>query len=122
MIEKGLSTGISENLLQRPVSRDVDRAIARSQAYFRSTQYLDGYWWGELESNSTMEAEYILLAYFLGKVDQEKWRKVTNYIVSKQRADGSWGQYYEAPGDLSTSVECYFALKLAGYSTDSRQL
>ena len=122
MIEKGLSTGISENLLQRPVSRDVDRAIALSQAYFRSTQYLDGYWWGELESNSTMEAEYILLAYFLGKVDQEKWRKVTNYIVSKQRADGSWGQYYEAPGDLSTSVECYFALKLAGYSTDSRQL
>ena len=122
VIEKGRSTRISENLVQRPVLRDVDRAIARSQAYFRSTQYRDGYWWGELESNNTMEAEYILLSYFLGKVDREKWRKVTNYIVSKQCVDGSWGQYYEAPGDLSTSVECYFALKLAGYSTDSGPL
>ena len=27
--------------------------------------------------------------------------------------------YYGAPGDLSTSVECYFALKLAGDSPDA---
>ncbi len=92
---------------------DVAGAIARSQQYFRQTQYPDGYWWGELESNNTMEAEYIFLSWFLGKQNPEKWRKLTNYILSKQRDDGSWGQYYEAPGDLSTSVECYFALKLA---------
>ena len=35
-----------------------------------------------------------------------------------QRADGTWGQYYDAPGDLSTSIECYFSLKLAGVSLD----
>ena len=100
----------------------VETAIARSHAYFRRTQYPAGYWWGELESNNTMEAEYIMLSYFLGRQDPEKWRKLTNYILSKQRDDGSWGQYYEAPGDLSTSVECYFALKLAGYSMDSGPL
>ena len=100
----------------------VDRAIGRSHDYFRRTQYDAGYWWGELESNNTMEAEYLMLSYFLGKVDQEKWRKAANYILSKQREDGSWGQYYEAPGDLSTSVECYFALKLAGHSQDSEPM
>ena len=100
----------------------VETAIARSHAYFRRTQYPAGYWWGELESNNTMEAEYIMLSYFLGRQDPEKWRKLTNYILSKQHDDGSWGQYYEAPGDLSTSVECYFALKLAGYSMDSGPL
>ena len=100
----------------------MDLAISRSQDYFRGTQYNDGYWWGELESNNTMEAEYILLSYFLGKQDPQKWRKLTNYIVSKQREDGSWGQYYEAPGDLSTSVECYFALKLAGYAAGGEPL
>lgn len=97
----------------------LDQAIQRSQEYFRRTQYPEGYWWGELESNPTMEAEYLLLSYFLGRVDRERWRKVANYILSKQRADGSWGQYFQAPGDVSTSVECYFALKLAGISPES---
>ena len=100
----------------------VDLAVERCHAYFRGHQYPEGYWWSELESNPTIEAEYLLLSYFLGLVDQERWRKVTNYILSKQRADGSWGQYYQAPGDVSTSVECYFALKLAGYSPDSAPL
>ena len=100
----------------------VDAAIGRCHAYFRDSQYPEGYWWGELESNPTMEAEYLMLSYFLGRVDQERWRKVTNYILSKQREDGSWGQYYQAPGDVSTSVECYFALKLTGHSPDSEPL
>ena len=75
-----------------------------------------------MESNATMAAEYVLLSYFLGKVDQDRWRKSSNYILSKQREDGSWGQYYQAPGDVSTSVEAYFALKLAGYSRRFRAL
>jgi squalene-hopene/tetraprenyl-beta-curcumene cyclase len=101
---------------------EVDQAIGRTHSYFRRTQYLDGYWWGELESNNSMEAEYLMLTYFLGKIDQEKWRKAANYILSKQREDGSWGQYYQAPGDVSTSVECYFALNLAEHSADSEPL
>ena len=104
------------------VKQAADQAVRRSQDYFRRTQDPDGYWWGELESNPTMEAEYLMLCHFTGRHDAERWRKVCNYIVSKQRSDGSWGQYYEAPGDVSTSVECYFALKLAGNSPDSEPL
>ena len=99
-----VQSGVSEGLLEA-----VESTVQRSQSYLRSIQYPDGYWWGELESNPTMEAEYILLTYFLDVVDQERWRKVVNYIISKQRDDGSWGQYFGAPGDVSTSVECYFA-------------
>ena len=101
---------------------DLDYGIGRAQDFFRRSQYADGYWWGELESNATMAAEYLLLSYFLDRVDQERWRKTANYILSKQREDGSWGQYYQAPGDVSTSVECYFALKLAGHSPESAEL
>ena len=100
----------------------LDAVIRRCHDYFRGCQHPDGYWWGQLESNPTMEAEYLLLSRFLGRVDRERWRKLTNYILSKQGDDGSWGQYYQAPGDLSTSVECYFALKLAGNSADSAPL
>ena len=69
-----------------------------------------------------MASEYLLLSYYLGKSDQNRWRKACNYILSKQREDGSWGQYYQAPGDVSTSVEAYLALKLAGHSPESSPL
>lgn len=112
----------TEITAEAPLLEAVDQAIWRCHAFFRRIQYPEGYWWGELESNPTMEAEYLLLSYFLGRVDRERWRKVTNYILSKQRVDGSWGQYYQAPGDVSTSVECYFALKLAGLSPELEQM
>ncbi len=97
-------------------------AIQRSQQYLLSIQHPEGYWWGELESNPTMEAEYLLLTHFLGVADRDRWRKLANFILGKQRVDGSWGQYFEAPGDVSTSVECYFALKLAGVSPDTPEM
>ena len=96
----------------------LDLAITRTQAYLLGEQYEEGYWWGELESNPTMEAEFLLLNHFLGLRDPDRWRKLANHILGQQRADGTWGQYYGAPGDLSTTVECYFALKLAGVSGD----
>jgi len=96
----------------------LEEAIGKSRDLLLSIQYDDGYWWGELKSNPTMEAEFLLLTHFLGCADKTQWRKLANYIISQQREDGTWGQYYEAPGDLSTSIECYFALKLAGISPD----
>ena len=113
---------VAKQTTAEPAKEAVDSAIERSQGYFRRCQYPEGYWSGQLESNTTMEAEYLMLSHFLGRVDRERWRKLTNLMLSKQQEDGSWGQYYEAPGDLSTSVECYFALKLAGYPADSPPL
>jgi squalene-hopene/tetraprenyl-beta-curcumene cyclase len=108
------------------VSKDLRTAVAeavrRSQEYFTRTQSPEGFWWGELESNPTMEAEYLLLTHFLGIGDTETWRKLANHLFKTQREDGTWGQYYGAPGDLSTSIECYFALKLAGTSAEDPRM
>ena len=102
-----------------PARPALDDAISRLQEYFRRIQYSDGYWWAELESNNTMEAEYVMLCRFLERHDPERERHIVNYLLDKQRADGSWAIYYGAPGDLSTTVECYFALKLCGESPDA---
>ena len=91
-------------------------AVERAKEFLLNSQYPEGYWWGELESNATMEAEFLLLTYFLGAEDAERSRKLANHILSRQREDGTWGQFYGAPGDLSTTTESYFALKLAGVS------
>ncbi|HEX5064076.1 MAG TPA: squalene--hopene cyclase [Kofleriaceae bacterium] len=91
-----------------------DQVIARAHDRFRREQFADGYWWAELESNATMDAEYILMTHVIGERDDAIWRAVAQDIRSYQRADGSWALYAGAPGDLSTTIECYFALKLAG--------
>ena len=36
------------------------------------------------------------------------------WIRSQQRADGTWANFFEGPGDLSTTIEAYWALRLAG--------
>jgi squalene-hopene/tetraprenyl-beta-curcumene cyclase len=91
-------------------------ALEKIRNYFLRTQHLDGYWWGELESNPTMEAEYVLLAHFLRSDEGKRIAQIAEDIRRRQSQDGSWCMYYGAPGDLSTTIECYFALKLAGTS------
>ena len=102
-----------------PPQTAVSSAISKLHDYFRSIQSDLGYWWGELESNNTMEAEYVMLCRFLGHHNPQRERHIVNYLLSKQLADGSWSIYYGAPGDLSTTVECYFALKLCGEDPDA---
>jgi squalene-hopene/tetraprenyl-beta-curcumene cyclase len=96
----------------------LDLAIESSRDFFFREQLPDGYWWAELESNCTITAEYIMLYHFMGIVDHERQRKMAAYLLSKQTAEGFWTIYFGGPGDLSTTVEAYFALKLAGYPAD----
>ncbi len=105
-----------------PTKAALDEAIDRCSRYLLDIQYSDGYWWGELESNATMEAEFVLLHRFLGIEDDVKIGKLAKHILSKQNDEGAWGQFYGAPGDLSTSTECYFALKLAGVPADAPEM
>jgi squalene-hopene/tetraprenyl-beta-curcumene cyclase len=96
----------------------LDVGIEASRDFFFAEQLPKGYWWAELESNVTITAEYIMLFHFLGLVDHERQRKMANYLLSKQTEEGFWTIYYGGPGDLSTTVEAYFALKLSGYPAE----
>ena len=90
------------------------RAIERSREYLLGLQYPEGYWWGELEANCSIHAEFVLLTHFLGIPDPKRWGKIVSYLKSKQLPDGGWPIWYGAPGDLSITTEAYFAMKLAG--------
>jgi squalene-hopene/tetraprenyl-beta-curcumene cyclase len=61
-----------------------------------------------------MDAEDLLLRAFLGISDRERSRRAAAWIRSKQGADGSWANFAGGPGDLSTTVEAYWALRLVG--------
>src|SRR3569623_235519 len=93
---------------------DLTFTIDRSQSWFLGSQIEPGFWWAELESNATMDAEYVLMTHFLGRRDDAIWQRIARDIRCYQRDDGSWALYAGAPGDLSTTIECYFALRLIG--------
>ena len=74
-----------------------------------------GWWRGELQTNVTMDAEDMLLREFLGDPHaQDETERSAAWIRSQQRADGTWANFYGGPGELSTTIEAYWALRLAG--------
>ncbi|HEX6498643.1 MAG TPA: squalene--hopene cyclase [Micromonosporaceae bacterium] len=81
-----------------------------------------GFWRGELETNVTMDAEDLLLRQFLGIRTAELTEQAARWIRSRQRADGTWATFHGGPGDLSTTVEAYAALRLAGDPPDAAHL
>src|SRR5579872_4249731 len=68
-----------------------------------------------MDTNVTMDAEDLLCREFLGIRSDEDTRLSARWIASKQREDGTWANFYGGPGDLSTTVEAYVALRLAGH-------
>jgi squalene-hopene/tetraprenyl-beta-curcumene cyclase len=81
-------------------------------------QHEEGWWKGELETNVTMDAEDLLLRQFLGIRTDQQTAAAARWIRSRQRDDGTWATYYGGPPDLSTTIEAYVALKLAGDTPD----
>ncbi len=101
----------------------VEQAIALSQNYLLSTQYADGYWWAELESNVTITAEVVLLHKIWGTDKTRSLQKVEAYLRSQQREHGGWELFYGDGGELSATVEAYMAMKLLGVlATDPAML
>ena len=66
-----------------------------------------------------MDAEDLLLREFLGLHDEKQIDSAARWIRSQQRADGTWANFFGGPGDLSTTVEAYLALRLAGDAPDA---
>ena len=77
-------------------------------------QHPGGWWVGELESNATMVAEHLFWLHVLGLRDPDTDRRLANDILARRRDDGTWSNWWEGPADLSTTIESYVALKMAG--------
>ena len=97
-------------------------ALDRATRHLLSLQYEQGWWQGELETNVTMDAEDLLLREFLGVRTADETSAAARWIRSCQRADGTWANFSGGDGDLSTTVEAYVALRLAGDTPDASHM
>ncbi|MEW6386434.1 MAG: squalene--hopene cyclase [Thermodesulfobacteriota bacterium] len=102
------ASALSKAFLER-----LKHAVERATQAMLQLQYPEGYWWAELESNVTITSEYLMLHRFLGLSEQE-FPRLAAYILDKQLPNGGWSIYYGDGGEISTSVEAYLALKMAG--------
>ncbi len=100
----------------------LDTAISRSCEHHFSTQYPEGYWVEELESNVTITAEYVFLMHFLGLDQPERKERIKNYLLAQQQEHGGWTLYYGGPPDIGTTVEAYTALKMCGLPLDAPEM
>ena len=96
----------------------LDRAVERLLAL----QHPDGHWKGELETNVTIDAEDLFLRHYLGLLDERTAAATATWIRSRQRDDGSFATFFGGPPDLSTTVEAYVGLRLAGDEPDAEHM
>jgi squalene-hopene/tetraprenyl-beta-curcumene cyclase len=98
----------------------IQKALSRATDCLVSMQKDTGFWCGELEGDSILQSEYILLKFIVEQEKDPRLPKIANYLRSQQRvSDGAWTQYPGGKPDLSATVKAYFALKLLGDSVDA---
>jgi hypothetical protein len=79
------------------------KVIAEAWAGLEDPQKADGHWVFELEANTTILAEYVLLEHFLSEIDQALENKIAVYLRTGQADHGGWPLY--AGGDINLSLE-----------------
>ena len=97
-------------------------AIEKTRDFLLDEQSEEGYWVAELEGDTILESEYILLLTYLGQENSRDAKLAANYILQQQLPEGGWSLYPDGPLETSASVKAYFALKLTGHSPDEEPM
>jgi squalene-hopene/tetraprenyl-beta-curcumene cyclase len=96
----------------------VGDGIDRAAEWLLGKQHEQGYWCGELEADSMLEADYIYMHTLLGTGDRGKMERCVNEILRHQNEDGGWSNSPGGPSNVNYGVKCYLALKLMGWKAD----
>jgi squalene-hopene/tetraprenyl-beta-curcumene cyclase len=104
--------------------------VRQASDYLLSLRHPDGYWWGELTADTTLESDYILLQLFLHPPQGGVWNpptislvdKAARSILARQLPNGGFNIYPQGPAEVSATVKAYFALKVAGMPVDAPEL
>lgn len=102
-----------------PASAPLMEALSLARGHLLSLQSREGYWKGDLDTNVTMDAEDIFLRAWLGVAEPEATAMSARWIRSQQLDSGGWANAAMVPADLSTTIEAWIALRMAGDPEDA---
>lgn len=117
------ASSVDSSQIPRAVEQSVvTAAVNRTRRWLLGNQHADGYWCGELQGDSILESEYILLLAYLGQERSKIAAKAAAYLVDLQLPEGGWSLYPGGKLEISGSVKAYFALKLTGHDPDAEYM
>lgn len=88
----------------------------------RNDQTPDGSWNYPFETGISTDCYMIILLRTLDIHDENLIKQLTERILSKQEENGAWKLFYDEPGgNLSATVEAYYALLYSGYYSKEEQ-
>ncbi|WP_141432470.1 squalene--hopene cyclase [Bacillus sp. 03113] len=84
----------------------------------KKDQSIDGSWNYPFDTGIATDAYMIILLRTLKINDEELIKELVARILSKQEKNGAWKLFYdEGVGNLSSTIEAYYALLYSGYCT-----
>jgi squalene-hopene/tetraprenyl-beta-curcumene cyclase len=116
------SFGLSGQIKLASDSKSLKSAIERAQTSLVNLQHPEGFWLGELETNSTLCSDYLAFMHWSEEIDPDLENKCVKHLLAKQLANGGWSIYQGGPARIDPSVKAYFALKLAGIKRDDPRM
>ena len=82
----------------------------------RNDQSQDGSWNYPFETGISTDCYMIILLRTLEIDDENLIKQLSERILKKQKDDGAWKLFYDEPvGNLSATIEAYYALLYSGY-------
>ncbi len=104
-------------------TRDTKKVVDRARDWMLARQdQEEGFWVAELQADTTLTSDYVMLRAFLGALDERIKRKAVRHLEMEQLPDGGWNTYAGGPSEINATVKAYFALKLAGLKQDAPML
>ncbi|MFO1093588.1 MAG: terpene cyclase/mutase family protein [Planctomycetaceae bacterium] len=100
----------------------VREAVALTRDWLLDRQHPDGYWVGELEGDTILESEYVLLLTWIGQEKSATVQRLAAHIAKMQLPAGGWSLFPGGPLEVSGSVKAYWTLKIAGYDIHSEPM
>ncbi len=98
----------------------IEQAIDRLTSDLLRQQRQDGAWEFCFENGTNIDSYLIILLRTLDMEDEELIRQLHDRILAAQHPDGCWKLFRdEDGGNLSATIEAYYALLYSGYSSCS---
>ncbi len=103
-----------------PPADALEKSIQSAKNALLDLGKADGHWCFELEADTTIPAEYVLMRHFRAEpVEAELERKIVVYLRRMQGDHGGWPLFQDGALNISASVKAYFALKMIGDDIDA---
>src|SRR6476619_1975539 len=77
----------------RALADHLEPSLSTTSKWLIDRQHPDGHWVGELEGDTILESEYVLLLAFLGREEEAVSVKACRYLRDLQLPGGGWSIY-----------------------------